>query len=190
MSLGWPICSSPSHRAPSHAPHCPCGIWNGERDRPGRRLQRPVANIFQSHSARTPNAAGETPALPPIVHPKMKTGKEPFKCGIRIAECGMGDPQITQITQISFSSSASSAKSADKTSCVRIPSSPSLVRAPALWPESGLSQAAARPHTRATRQFSTSTARHPLQVETTRAPSCAGPARPVAPAAFGFSFVF
>ncbi|MGA9451301.1 MAG: hypothetical protein WBW41_08150 [Verrucomicrobiia bacterium] len=23
-----------------------CGLWNGERDRPGRRLQRPVANIF------------------------------------------------------------------------------------------------------------------------------------------------
>ncbi len=104
-----------------HATRCPSGIWNGERDRPGRRLQRPVANIFQSHSARTPNTAGETPALPPIVHPKMKTGKEPFKCGIRIAECGMGDPQITQITQISFPPSAASAKSADNTS--RPPSS-------------------------------------------------------------------
>jgi hypothetical protein len=33
-----------------------------------------------------------------------------------------------------------------------------------------LSQAAARPHTRAAWQFSTSTARHPQQVGTTRAP--------------------
>ena len=30
----------------------------------------------------------------------MNSGKEPFKCGIQIAECGMGDPQITQIAQI------------------------------------------------------------------------------------------
>jgi hypothetical protein len=45
----------------------------------------------------------------------MKTGKEPFNCGIRMAECGMGNPQITPIAQISFPSSASSAKSADKT---------------------------------------------------------------------------
>jgi len=46
----------------------------------------------------------------------MKTGKEPFKCGMASAECEMGNPQITPIAQISFSSSASSAKSADKTS--------------------------------------------------------------------------
>jgi len=38
--------------------------------------------------------------IPAIIHPKMNSGKEPFKCGIQIAECGMGDPQITQIAQI------------------------------------------------------------------------------------------
>ena len=27
----------------------------------------------------------------PIVHPKMKSGKEPFKCGMESAECGVRD---------------------------------------------------------------------------------------------------
>jgi hypothetical protein len=39
------------------------------------------------------------------------------------------------------------------------------------WPERGLSQAAARPQTRAARQFQTSTTCHALRVGTTRAPS-------------------
>jgi hypothetical protein len=46
-------------------------------------------NLSNDDSGATPEPARGTPALPPIVHPKMKTGKEPFQCGMRNAECGM-----------------------------------------------------------------------------------------------------
>jgi hypothetical protein len=62
----------------------------------------------------------QTP-IAPIVHPKMNTGKEPFKCGTGSA------PQFDFRQR--------------QASCA----------APAFWPERGLSQAAARPHTRAAR---------------------------------------
>ena len=31
-----------------------------------------------------------TTRIPPIIHPKMNAGKEPFKCGMASAECGAG----------------------------------------------------------------------------------------------------
>jgi len=35
-----------------------------------------------------------------IVHPKMKTGKEPFQCGIRIADCGVVEQQSNEATKL------------------------------------------------------------------------------------------
>jgi hypothetical protein len=37
--------------------------------------------------------------IAPIVHPKMKTGKEPFKCGMEIAECGVRPHLISVIAK-------------------------------------------------------------------------------------------
>ena len=65
----------------------PCGIRNadfvrGERDRPGCRFRRraenpsPKLNGLSKGSGATPEPARETRALPPIVHPKMNSGKE------------------------------------------------------------------------------------------------------------------
>jgi hypothetical protein len=42
---------------------------------------------------QTPNA--------PIVHPKLNTGKEPFKCGMESAECGVRPNLISVIAMIS-----------------------------------------------------------------------------------------
>ncbi len=52
----------------------------------------PKLNGSTNGSGATPEPARGTRALPPIVHPKMKTGKEPFKCGMESAECGVRDP--------------------------------------------------------------------------------------------------
>jgi hypothetical protein len=41
---------------------------------------------------------GQTP-IAPIVHPKMNTGKEPFKCGMESAECGVRRNLISIIAQ-------------------------------------------------------------------------------------------
>ena len=45
-------------------------------------------HLSNDGSGATPEPARGTHALPPIVHTKMKTGKEPFQCGMRNAECG------------------------------------------------------------------------------------------------------
>jgi hypothetical protein len=42
-------------------------------------------HLSNDGSGATPEPARGTHALPPIVHTKMKTGKEPFKSGIRSA---------------------------------------------------------------------------------------------------------
>ena len=34
-------------------------------------------------------AGVQTKFIPAIVHPKMNSGKEPFKCGMESAECGV-----------------------------------------------------------------------------------------------------
>jgi hypothetical protein len=36
----------------------------------------------------------------PIVHPKMKTGKEPFKCGMASADCGVVEQQSNEATKL------------------------------------------------------------------------------------------
>ena len=41
---------------------------------------------------------GQTPNAP-IVHPKMNSGKEPFKCGMESAECGVRPNLISVIAQ-------------------------------------------------------------------------------------------
>ena len=38
--------------------------------------------------------------LAPIVHPKMNTGKEPFKCGMESADCGVRPNLISVIAQL------------------------------------------------------------------------------------------
>ena len=67
----------------------------GERDRPGCRFWRHVKNPFPKtecfhqwfgRDARTHTRGARAP---PIVHPKMNTAKEPFKCGMMSAEFGM-----------------------------------------------------------------------------------------------------
>jgi hypothetical protein len=62
-------------------------VFTGERDRPGCRFRRRAENLFPkldgstNVSGATPEPARETPALPPIVHPKMNSGKEfPSAC--------------------------------------------------------------------------------------------------------------
>jgi hypothetical protein len=63
-------------------------VLNGERDRPGcrfwRRAENPSTNKFVQRwfgrDARTRTRDARAP--PPIVHPKLNTGKEPFKCGM------------------------------------------------------------------------------------------------------------
>ena len=41
----------------------------------------------------------QTP-IAPIVHPKMNTGKELFKCGMESAECGVRPNLISVIAQL------------------------------------------------------------------------------------------
>jgi hypothetical protein len=40
-----------------------------------------------------------TTRIPPIIHPKMNAGKEPFKCGMASAECGVRPNFISVIAQ-------------------------------------------------------------------------------------------
>jgi hypothetical protein len=80
--------SVPEQNAPVIAPvFTALRFWHGERDRPGCRFRRraenpsPKLNGSTNGSGATPEPAGETPALPPIVQPKMNTGKEfPSAC--------------------------------------------------------------------------------------------------------------
>ncbi len=46
------------------------------------------------------NGSGATRALPLIVQPKLNSGKEPFKCGMESAECGVRPSLISVIAQL------------------------------------------------------------------------------------------
>jgi hypothetical protein len=41
------------------------------------------------------------PPNAPLVHPKLNTGKEPFKCGMASAECGVVEQQSNEATKLS-----------------------------------------------------------------------------------------
>jgi len=63
----------------------------------------------------------------PIVHPKMNTGKEPFKCDIRIAEW-LNNKATKQQSYVVLVAWFLGCSKEFPSACVRFPSSPSLVR--------------------------------------------------------------
>jgi hypothetical protein len=61
--------------------------------------------VVSLHDCQTPIA--------PIVHTKMKTGKEPFQCGMRNAECGMRPSSLPSSMRYDAASCFDAARSAE-----------------------------------------------------------------------------
>jgi hypothetical protein len=72
--------------------------WQAQRDTAFARTE-----ILRSQfGSRPPESAVAAPALPAhskIVHHEMNSGKEPFKCGMGSAECGMRPNLISVIAK-------------------------------------------------------------------------------------------
>ena len=102
-----PIVSAVFHRA-SHAPRCPCGIrkWGA---------QPPPAVVFDALVEHIPRCFQRgrwklrpwRARSPRIVHPKLNSGKEPFKCGMESAERGVRPNVVAQASRLCVSAKLS-----------------------------------------------------------------------------------